>query len=79
MELATFTDAVRSALGGEGLPPGYAFADWSTALDFVAKAAGRRRLVVVLDEFPYLSGSSPGSKASCNAGGTKRASAAMSC
>ncbi len=60
VELAAFTDAVRSALGSDGLPPGYAFADWSAALDFVAQGAGRRRLVVVLDEFPYLSGSSPG-------------------
>lgn len=60
VELAAFTDAVRSALGSAGLPPGYAFADWSAALDFVSATAGRRRLVVVLDEFPYLSGSSPG-------------------
>ena len=40
MELAAFTDAVRLALGSDGLPPDYAFADWSSALDFVAKAAG---------------------------------------
>lgn len=35
-------------------------ADWSTALDFVTERSGSERLVVVLDEFPYLAGSAPG-------------------
>jgi len=60
VELAAFTDSVRSSVGSDGLPPGYAFEDWSAALDFVTRAARRRRLIVVLDEFPYLSGSNPG-------------------
>lgn len=60
IELASFTDAVRAALGNEGLPPGYAFPDWSTALNSVTEAAADRRLVVVLDEFPYLASSTPG-------------------
>ena len=60
VELAAFTHAVRSVLGAERLPSGYAFPDWSTALEFVATNAGRRRLVVILDEFPYLAASSPG-------------------
>jgi hypothetical protein len=60
VELAAFTEAVRQALGDDGLPPGYAFPDWSVALDFVARRAGDRRLVVVVDEFPYLARSSPG-------------------
>jgi len=60
IELAAFTDAVRLSLGTSGLPAGYAFPDWTTALDFVADHAGDRRLVVVLDEFPYLAGSTPG-------------------
>lgn len=60
VELAAFTDVVRQALGDDGLPPGYAFPDWSVALDFVARRAGDRRLVVVVDEFPYLARSSPG-------------------
>lgn len=47
-------------LTAEGLPVGYAFPDWNAALDFVAARAGGERLVVVLDEFPYLSRSSPG-------------------
>ena len=47
-------------LGTAGLPPGYAFPDWSSALDFVTAAAGSDRLVVVLDEFPYLANSAPG-------------------
>jgi AAA+ ATPase superfamily predicted ATPase len=60
VELAAFTDAVREQLGADGLPPGYAFPDWSTALDFLAERSGKERLVVVLDEFSYLAGSSPG-------------------
>jgi AAA+ ATPase superfamily predicted ATPase len=60
VELASFTDAVREGLGDEGLPPGYAFPDWAIALDFVTRAAGDRRLVVVIDELPYLGRSSPG-------------------
>lgn len=54
VELAGFTEACRSVLGSERLPRGYDFPDWTTALDFVAEFAGRQRLVVVLDEFPYL-------------------------
>jgi len=60
VELAAFTDAVREQLGTDGLPAGYAFPDWSAALDFVTDRAGSERLVVVLDEFPYLTGSTPG-------------------
>jgi uncharacterized protein len=60
IELASFTDAVRAALGTDGLPPGYAFPDWSTALDWVTDAVDGERLVVVLDEFPYLAASAPG-------------------
>lgn len=60
IELATFTAAARETLGDRGLPPGYAFPDWGAALDWVSEAAGRRRLVVVLDEFPYLAGSTRG-------------------
>ena len=46
--------------GGEGLPAGYAFPDWPAALDFVSSAAADRRLIVMLDEFPYLAASTPG-------------------
>lgn len=60
IELAAFTDAVRASLGSDGLPAGYAFPDWSAALDFVTDRTSERRLVVVLDEFPYLAGSTPG-------------------
>ena len=60
IELVTFTDAVRASLGSDGLPAGYAFPDWSAALEFVTDRAAEQRLVVVLDEFPYLAGSTPG-------------------
>lgn len=58
VELSAFTDAARG-LGTQGLPPGYVFPDWGTALDFVTDKTDRR-LLVVLDEFPYLAKSSPG-------------------
>ena len=60
IELSAFTDAVRLAVGGEGLPAGYAFPDWPTALGFVSSAAEDRRLTVILDEFSYLADSTPG-------------------
>lgn len=60
IELAAFTDVVRASLGNDGLPAGYAFPDWSAALDFVTDRSGEQRLVVILDEFPYLAGSTPG-------------------
>lgn len=60
VELENFTAAARETLGRRNLPDGYAFPDWSAALDFVAAAASRRRLVVVLDEFPYLAASTRG-------------------
>ncbi len=60
VELAAFTDAVRAALGSDGLPPGYAFPDWTTALDLVTERTRGERLIVVLDEFPYLADSTRG-------------------
>lgn len=60
VELAGFTDACRKTFGEDRLPAGYRFPDWSTALDFVTGRAGRRRLIVVLDEFPYLAAATKG-------------------
>lgn len=60
VELAAFTASVRQTLGDRGLPSGYVFPGWEAALDWIAEAAGRRRLVVVIDEFPYLAGSTRG-------------------
>jgi AAA+ ATPase superfamily predicted ATPase len=60
VELAAFTDVARATLGDVGLPPGYIFPDWSIALNFVTANTGQERLVVVLDEFPYLTDSTPG-------------------
>ena len=57
--LNAFAAAVREALPG-ALPEGVAFDDWSAALRFCAERAGDERLVVVLDEFPYLCESNKG-------------------
>lgn len=51
--LRGFRDALREGLD-DPLVEGVEFADWSAALSFAAERAGDERLVVVLDEFPYL-------------------------
>ncbi len=58
--LRAFRDALRDGLGGDALVEGIEFPDWSTALGFAAERAGDERLIVVLDEFPYLCDSSKG-------------------
>jgi len=58
-ELASFTAAVAAVVGGEYLPAGFAFPAWEAALDFLAERSGSERLVVVLDEFPYLCDADP--------------------
>lgn len=42
-----------------GRPPRLALRDWEEALDVVAEAATRRRVGLVLDEFPYLCDAEP--------------------
>ncbi len=58
--LRAFRDALKDGLGGDPLVEGIEFPDWSSALGFAAQRAGDERLVVVLDEFPYLCESSKG-------------------
>ncbi len=43
----------------EGRPPRLAFTDWDELLAVVAEAAGRRRIGLILDEFPYLVDANP--------------------
>ena len=58
--LRGFRDALKEGLGGDPLVEGIEFPDWSTALGFAAERAGGERLIIVLDEFPYLCDSSKG-------------------
>jgi hypothetical protein len=51
--LRAFRNAVAEGLGDE-LAASVEFPDWGAALGFLAERAGDERLVVVLDEFPYL-------------------------
>ena len=51
--LRAFRDAVAEGLQ-DALAGDVEFPDWGAALGFLAERAGDRRLVVVLDEFPYL-------------------------
>lgn len=60
VELKAFTEVVRESVLATDLPVGYFFPDWSTALDYVSRKATHERLVLIFDEFPYLSGSTEG-------------------
>jgi len=51
--LAAFRLALQEGLG-DPLIENVTFADWSAALGYAAERAGDERVVVVLDEFPYL-------------------------
>ncbi|MBM3978084.1 MAG: ATP-binding protein, partial [Planctomycetes bacterium] len=51
--LRAFRDALRDALGDE-LVGNVEFRDWGAALGYASERAAGERLVVVLDEFPYL-------------------------
>ncbi len=51
--LAAFKECLRESLD-DPLLDSVEFPDWASALGFVADRAGDERLVVVLDEFPYL-------------------------
>ncbi len=51
--LRAFREAMRDALD-DPLIDSVEFVDWPAALSFAAERAGKERLVIVLDEFPYL-------------------------
>jgi AAA+ ATPase superfamily predicted ATPase len=58
VELRDFTREVGAVVGG--LPPGYAFPSWEVALEYLDAQPGHEKLIVILDEFPYLCESTPG-------------------
>lgn len=51
--LASFKNALQEGLE-DPLVENVQFADWSAALGYAAERAGGERLIIVLDEFPYL-------------------------
>ena len=51
--LSSFKNALQEGLG-DPLVENVQFADWSAALGYAAERAGGERLIIVLDEFPYL-------------------------
>jgi AAA+ ATPase superfamily predicted ATPase len=57
--LRAFRDALAESLG-DALAASVEFPDWSAALNFAAERSRDERLVVVLDEFPYLCEASKG-------------------
>ena len=57
--LRTFRKVLEEALG-DPLIGSIEFPDWTAALTFAAERAGSERLVLVLDEFPYLCEANPG-------------------
>lgn len=61
VELRRFAEAVGRDLGSEVLDlAGGGFTSWEAALRFVAAASAEQPLIVVLDEVPYLAGSTKG-------------------
>ena len=61
VELSRLADAVRRDLGDQAADlAGGSFASWEAALRFFAAVAREQPLVVVLDEVPYLTASTPG-------------------
>jgi hypothetical protein len=66
IELSAFSDLIRAVTR---LPDGVSFPGWEAALDALADAAPERRLVVILDEFPYLCESTEVLHRSFSAGG----------
>ena len=58
--LRSFKEALKDGLGGDSLLDGIELPDWSAALGFAAERAGDERLILVLDEFPYLCDSTKG-------------------
>lgn len=57
--LRAFRDAIADGID-DPIAPSVEFPDWAAALDFVTERALGRRLVVVIDEFPYLCESNKG-------------------
>ncbi len=57
VELASLSGLARPLTG---LPEDVSFPGWESALNAITDAAGEDRLVVILDEFPYLCGSTEG-------------------
>ncbi len=57
--LKAFQNALQEGLGDPQLAE-IQFNDWGAALNYAAERAGAERLIIVLDEFPYLCESNPG-------------------
>jgi AAA+ ATPase superfamily predicted ATPase len=57
--LAAFKKVLEEALG-DPLIASIEFPDWTAALTYAAERAGSERLLLVLDEFPYLCEANPG-------------------
>jgi len=57
--LRAYRKVLEEALG-DPLIGSIEFPDWTAALSYAAERAGTERLVLVLDEFPYLCESNPG-------------------
>ncbi|MDE2449914.1 MAG: ATP-binding protein [Gammaproteobacteria bacterium] len=60
-QLLNFSHAIGRTFSDPALMRGVAFPSWDALFDdLTERAAARRGLVVVIDEFPYLAGAAPG-------------------
>ena len=58
-QLATLSSVIGDRFDDAALRQGVALPDWERLLGYLAERAGGERLLVVLDEFPYLVDSAP--------------------
>ena len=59
LNLRDFQNSVVSSLPGDAVLSGVTFHEWHGVLTLLAERARRERLLVILDEFPYLCKGNP--------------------
>lgn len=59
LNLADFSEVLQRYFEGNYMT---AFPDWRTALDYVGRKAGSERIVLIIDEFPFMAAANPSIK-----------------
>lgn len=58
--LAEFSQEIQAFATGHPAPPAFTYSTWTAAFQSLAELSAQQRLIVVLDEFPYLVEADPG-------------------
>lgn len=59
LNLADFSRLVQIRLGGQYIAP---FETWERAMEYVSDAAGTRKVILIIDEFPFIARQNPSIK-----------------